>query len=59
MKNCPSLNKGFPYICNICGVVGHKATQCPNKVSEVADEQAKAANEPEQENSADLISWGG
>ena len=43
----------------MCGVVGHKATQCPNKVSEVADEQAKAANEPEQENSADLVSWGG
>ena len=37
-KNCPTLNKGFPYKCNNSGVVGHKASQCPKQVNEVEDE---------------------
>ena len=26
-KNCPTVNKGFPYKCNNCEIVGHKASQ--------------------------------
>ena len=56
-KNCPTLNKGFPYKCNNCGIVGHKASQCPKQVNEVEDDNKSSNKEPEQETMA--ISWGG
>ena len=48
-KNCPTLNKGFPYKCNNCGIVGHKASQCPKQVNEVEDDNKSSNKEPEQE----------
>ena len=57
MKNCPSLNRGFQEKCNNCGVVGHKAAQCPKRIHEIADKEEEQGKEPEQEVAA--IPWGG
>ena len=52
MKNCPSLNRGFQEKCNNCGVIGHKAAQCPKNINEVVDKEEGHSKEPEQEANA-------
>ena len=57
MKNCPSLNRGFPGKCHNCGIVGHSIANCPKKINEVQD-QAEGDSKTDGE-SCDAVNWGG